>query len=683
MTAGGEAFFGQFIDDYYAECDEHLATARRVLLELEAAAGRPRSGPPDPASMRELFRSLHTLKGLAGMVGDACAERTSHALEEALREVERTSRAVRTDALDVLFAGVESLDRCVAARRAGEEEPDVTELLARLARLSSPSGQEPRDATTVTREADAPVAARTVYRFSFTPNPALSQRGIGVDVVRARLGTAGTVLDAKPRMVETRVVFDFRVDVPAEFAPDDGWAADGLTWELEPPVAEEEAPADLRSISAEHAIAAGSRGAAGASVVRVDLSRVDAVMRHVGDLVTTRSRLDDLLRRQGTDGGTATRDALEETSAAMERQLRLLREGVMRLRLVPVGEVFERLRFSVRDAIRESGKRVALVFHGETTEIDKLVVDRMLEPLLHLVRNAVAHGIEPPGDRVARGKPAEGTLTLRAVAAGDRIVIDIEDDGQGMDADRIAARAHEVGLLVPGETLSPDRLLELVCAPGFSTRDAADLTSGRGVGMDVVWSTVRALSGSLTLSTVPGEGTHFVIELPLTLMIVDALLVEVGAQQMAVPQPVLREILQIERSEIVSFESNEVIGYRDGVLPLVNLTRLFELPPSTRSTAYVLVVGTEQAPVGLMVDRLVELREIVVHPVTDPLVAVPGVAGATDLGDGRVSLILDAAAVVRLFHERREPQPRRRTPGPVRPVAHEARRSHPFGMSGD
>ena len=332
----------------------------------------------------------------------------------------------------------------------------------------------------------------------------------------------------------------------------------------------------------------------------------------------------------------------------------------MRLRLVPVGEVFERLRFAARDAIRESGKRVSLVFRGETTEIDKLVVDRMLEPLLHLVRNAVSHGIESAEERLALGKSPEGTLTLRASAAGDRIAIEVEDDGRGIDAARVAQRGRERGLLLPGDELTADRVLDVLCAPGFSTRDEADMTSGRGVGMDVVASAVRALAGQLWMHTVAGRGTRFVIELPLTLMILDALLVEIGGQQMAMPQPALREILQIERSAIITFESNEVVSYRGGVLPLVDLARLFDLPPGRRDTAYLLVVGTEESPMGLLVDRLIELREIVVHPVTDPLVTVPGVAGATDLGDGRVSLILDAAALIRLAHERREQRTRGR-----------------------
>jgi two-component system chemotaxis sensor kinase CheA len=369
--------------------------------------------------------------------------------------------------------------------------------------------------------------------------------------------------------------------------------------------------------------------------------------------VTCRSRLDEIVRQASTMDQSALLDELGEINAGMERELRQLREGVMRIRLVQVGEVFERLRFAARDAIRESGKQVRLVFHGQSTEIDKVVVDRMLEPLLHLVRNAVSHGIEVPAERVAAGKPVEGTLSLRAHASGDRIRIVIEDDGAGIDADAVATRARALGLLAGDAPPTDEQLLDVLCAPGFSTRNEADRTSGRGVGMDVVRSAVRALSGELSVESTPGRGTSFTIELPLSLMILDALLVDVGGQRMAVPQPALREVVQVDVASIVTFENNEVVRYRDGVLPIVHLARLFDFPLSSDARCYLLVVGSEAAPMGLRVDRLIGLREIVVHPVADPLVAMPGVAGATDLGNGQVSLILDTGALLRMAEEQR------------------------------
>lgn len=686
MTAGGEGFFGQFIEDYFSECDEHLATARRALLALESAVADGAPWPP----LHGLFRSLHTLKGLSGMVGDAAAERVAHALEDALRSLE-TEHAAGTDTagrLDLLFAGVTAIERCVDAHRKGEPRPDVGPLVAALERAASPAPQRARaqfdDAPDIaTREAQRTV----LHRFEFVPSAELTARGIGVEAVRTRLLALGAVLDAKPRIVANGVAFDFTVAVPGGVSPDARWIDDGIRWTIvddAPEAMDNEPEPGSASIEAKplHDGSAGARAptpfadaALAASVVRVELSRLDDVMRLVGDLVVSRSRMDDALRQATANGAAALLDVLAETNAAMERQLRRLREGVMRIRLVPVGEVFERLRFAARDTIRESGKQARLVFQGHSTEIDKVVVDRLMEPLLHLVRNALSHGIESADTRVKLGKPAEGTLTLRAAASGDRIHIIVEDDGAGIDMERVALRAHANGLLAPDETLTDERLLDVLCAPGFSTRDAADRTSGRGVGMDVVRSAVRALSGELTVESMAGRGTKFMIELPLTLMILDALLIDVSGQQMAVPQPSLREILQVDTASIVTFENNDIIRYRDGVLPIVTLARLFDFPETERASCYLLVVGSEAAPMGLRVDRLIGLREIVVHPVADPLVAMPGVAGATDLGNGRVSLILDTAALLQMAETQRELHAARTAAAEPRPFAGLSHRS--------
>ena len=647
MTAG-DSFFHQFIEDYFAECEEHLAHARKVLLSLEQAGS---DGPPDPVLLRQFLRSLHTLKGLSGMVGNAPAERVAHGLEEALRRAGEGGMSLSPRILDALFSGADLLERCVAAHRTGAAAPSEADSFEALDRLvPEPAAQT---AMTVFTEPLAPSTDSSeglehdaddslIYHFEFVPSVALRQRGVSVDGVQDRLRALGTLLEVKPRIIQGGVAFDFRVAVQSGRAPDASWLADGLRWtRMNPsPAAPESAPA----------------AATASSMVRVDLSRLNSVMRLVGDLLVSRSRLDEILKGASSDHGAARNERLEELSGAMERQLRQLRESVMRIRLVPVGEVFERLRFSVRDAIRESDKEIELVFRGQSTEIDKAVVDRMLEPLLHLVRNAVTHGIERPAERLASGKPRKGTLTLRAAAAGDRILIEVEDDGAGIDIDLVARHARSRGLIGADEPLLPEQLLDVLATPGFSTRSEVDMTSGRGVGMDVVRATIGALGGDMSLRTTIGEGTCFTIELPLTLMIVDALLVEIGGQLMAVPQPSLREILQIESASIVRLENNDVIPYMGSVLPLIHLTTLFGLPPANGNSTYVLVVGSEKAPMGLLVDRLHGLREIVVHPVVDPLVAMPGIAGATELGNGHVSLILDAGAVLRFAQQRRNSQ---------------------------
>jgi two-component system chemotaxis sensor kinase CheA len=316
------------------------------------------------------------------------------------------------------------------------------------------------------------------------------------------------------------------------------------------------------------------------------------------------------------------------------------------------------MRFAMRDIARETGKAINLEFSGQQTEIDKLVVDRMLEPLLHLVRNAASHGIESRADRIAAGKSPDGTIALRARASGDRIVLEVEDDGAGIDVQRVGQRARELGVWSPigarsTEAVPPDAVLDILCAPGFSTRETADMASGRGVGMAVVRTTIRGLGGELFVDSVYGQGTRFIIELPLTLMIADALIVEIGDQAMAIPQIALREILPLDPSSVTRLENNEVLSYRGRIVPLIDLNSLFSFPSRPGAPQHVLMVGNDHNVAGLLVNKVLGLREIVVHPVTDPLVTVPGVSGATELADGRVSLILDAAALVRGTRERR------------------------------
>jgi two-component system chemotaxis sensor kinase CheA len=669
-------FFGALMDDYFAECDEHLATLRRLLMELEQdEAARPFA----EESVRGVFRGLHTLKGLSGMVGFAESEAVAHALEDWLRQAAPERFIPPGTSLDVLFEGVALLERCLHARRDGAAPVDTGEFAEKIRtapadpdggerRAGTPAAAPPSPAAKLSAAESLRLEAALrrgdrVQTLEFVPTPELVARGMGVEAVRGRLGSVGEILQVAPRVLPGRgVAFHFLVALaPGAELPEE-WRDDGLDWTLPEAAAPAEAPAPA---------APGPERAAGAvsatsNVVRVGLPRLDELLRLVGELVISRSRLDDLLK-QSWNGGGVPLPALEEINAGMERQLRELREGVMRVRLVAVGEAFERMRFVVRDVANGAGKDVRVELSGQDTEIDKLVVERMMEPLLHLVRNAVSHGIESPAERVAAGKPPQGRLLLSAAAAGERVRIEVDDDGRGIDRAAVAARARQQGLDVPDGLLDDAALLDVLCAPGFSTREVADLASGRGIGMDVVRSTLRTLGGELFLASQAGRGTRFTVELPLTLMIVDALLVRIGEQTMAVPQPALLEVLQVEADDVVTFENNEVVRYRGRVLPLLRLRHLFRIGgDGARASFPVLVVGTEAQPIGLAVDRLAGLREIVVRALADPLVAVPGIAAATELGDGRVCLILDSAELVQLAHRAREGAlPRAAAPAPA------------------
>ena len=399
--------------------------------------------------------------------------------------------------------------------------------------------------------------------------------------------------------------------------------------------------------------AAGAPNAAISHVVRVDLARLDHLMQIVGDMVIARARLADSLSRVERHVPAAEWRAVQENALASDRQLRMLREGIMRVRMVPVGEIFRRMPLVVRDLARENGKRVKLELRGQATEIDKYLIERMMDPVLHLVRNAVSHGIEPPDVRTAQGKSPEGTITLSAAAVGDMVTLEVADDGYGVDEQAVVNKARQAGLSVPSGPLDAAAVLGLLCSPGFSTKEETDRASGRGVGMAVVKAMVEELSGTMALDTEPGRGTRFILRLPVTLAITDALIGRVGAEAFAIPQGSVREVIEIAEADVRQLEENEVVPYRDGALPIIRLSRLFGIASTARTDRlHVFVLGHGSAAMGIAVDRIVGQREIVVRTLADALVRVDGVSGATDLGDGRVVLILDPAVLARLTNQR-------------------------------
>jgi two-component system chemotaxis sensor kinase CheA len=298
----------------------------------------------------------------------------------------------------------------------------------------------------------------------------------------------------------------------------------------------------------------------------------------------------------------------------------------------------------VRDLARESEKKVQIVVEGQDTEIDKYVVERLKEPILHIVRNAISHGIEAPAERLRAGKSEEATLVLSAAASGQSVVIQIRDDGRGLDARKILARATSLGISVP-DTPTESDLLALITRPGFSTRDGVDRASGRGVGMTVVQRVVRDLAGSMSVESEPGQWTRFTLRLPLTLSIAETILVSAAGQTCAVPQAFVEEITQCNAADVRTIQDAEVMSYRDGVLPLVRLRRLFGADASSSPSLPVLVLGSERGLCGLIVDKVQGQREVVVRAMNDPLIQVPGVSGATELGDGRPVLILDPVSL--------------------------------------
>jgi two-component system chemotaxis sensor kinase CheA len=623
-------FFDQFLDDYYAECDEHLFSIRRSLVVLEEEVD---SRTVDRTVLDNLFRSFHTLKGISGMVGLGAAEQLAHHLESYLRELREGSVVLSAPGFEALSSGVSLLESVINARRKDQPIPAIDEIVARLQAVSSTSDRETMFDSAQTVETSDATATR--WQVEFTPTAALAERGVNVNSVRSRLQELGQLVQAKPVVKGAgEIAFEFMVATNAGQTALADLEADGLTFK---PAPVEPAPRAKDSLPVSTI--------APSSVVRVDLDRLDELMRLLGELVISRTRLEDQVTELKRVTPPAVWRRLQETSLSMGRQLRDLRESVMRVRMVQIGEIFERMTFVVRDLARESGKKIIVQLSGGKTEIDKFLVERMMDPLMHLVRNAISHGLETVAEREAQGKRSEGLLSLSAATAGEMIVIQIADDGRGIDRHLVLERAKARGLSNDNADTDDAALLDLICTPGFSTRDEADRESGRGVGMDVVRKAAEELGGRMSLVTKIGEGTTFTIQLPLTLAIAEALIVSVNGQRFAVPQSAVREVLEVESASTKVLENNEIISYRGKVLPLLRLARVFEMNVQRGEKFHVLVIGEETNAVGLAVDRIIGQREIVVRAIKDPLAQSRGIAGATELGDQRVVLILDITAL--------------------------------------
>jgi two-component system chemotaxis sensor kinase CheA len=389
--------------------------------------------------------------------------------------------------------------------------------------------------------------------------------------------------------------------------------------------------------------------AARSSTVRVDFSQLDHLLNLVGELIIFRTKLDEVGRElAGRLGG---REEGRDLVAAVQQVAGVsaqLQETVMDIRMLPIRHVFERFPRLVRDLARQQGKRVELIMEGEATRVDKAIIDQIGEPLLHMIRNSLDHGIETPAVRVARGKTPTGTILLSAAQESNHVLITIMDDGAGIDAQVVRRKAITRGLLKGDESLAERDLVQLIFSQGFSTAEQVGELSGRGVGLDVVLKSIERLNGLVEVETVPGVGSKFIIELPLTLAIISALLVESAGRTFAVPLAPVIESLKLTGRDIRSINGRETLRLRDRIIPLIRLADFFELPPAPPSERqYAVIVGRGDKRVGLVVDRLRGQQEVVIKPVDTAIAgasAAIALAGATIMGDGRVVLILDVAA---------------------------------------
>jgi two-component system, chemotaxis family, sensor kinase CheA len=667
-----------FIQEFLEEAKEHLFTIHNALLALERSitqSGGEELGLPRQETVEQLFRSFHSLKGLSAMIGLQPAAQLSHSMESVLLGIQKTEIDVTNTVLQALFDGVEKLEAVISTLSNPQSAiPGIEAEIAALSKFTT--GSKPKldsppapveSAAAISLESfladilkpypeiraglterdypavlDAILKGRSLSLGIFAPTTERSEEGVNVGQIRKELATAGELIKSIPLVTGSTVRFAFLIASSYPITPSQYPYLDWmilLPGRTAPQQDEGSAPVHPLAVEPE-----GHSRIAQTNLVRVDMHRLDELIQMVGELVVQRNAILDLITRLSVTSPGLRRE-LSHTMSQMDRTLRRMRDAILRTRMVPLAEVFSQMPLAIRDLARASGKDVHLFIEGEDTKIDKILVERLFDPLLHLVRNAVTHGIETPAERSVSGKPVRGQITLRGKPEGDHIRVEVSDDGRGIDREKIADRAIELGLIDSGQEISDTEMLDLICRPGFSTQAKADLGAGRGVGMDVVKRMVYTMSGALSMTTQPGQGTTFTIRLPLSLVILDAILVQVERETYAVPQGLIEEVIEINPEEITQIESGELLPYKDNALVIYRLARLFDLPPSgngaSKHHCYGLIVDVGDHRTVLLVDRLIGLREVVIRPVNDPLIVCPGVTGATELGNGQVVLILN------------------------------------------
>jgi two-component system chemotaxis sensor kinase CheA len=625
------------VETFRQEAQELLEEIEQGLLDLAHRPG-------DRDLVDAVFRGLHTLKGSGAMFGfDALAAFTHHC-ETAFDRVRKGEVAATPELVGAVLAAQDHMRALAEGRPASEATGEA--LLAELHRVVASAGDPAAAAAPA-------VTALNTWRVKFSlPADALvnGTRPLPLLDELRELGdcTVVAVTDAVPDfdvLVATECHLAWDVTLVTKHGRDAIedvfiFVIDDMTLDIQEISA---APVEIAAVvvavvetaaSAKDEAPVSEGRKAGGDTVRVPAERLDEMMDRVGELVIAQSRLKQL-------AASSSDIALRAVAEEIERLASEMRDTMMVVRMVPIAQLFGRFRRLIHDLARDTGKTIELSTEGETTELDKTVIERLADPLIHLIRNAADHGLETPEQRLAAGKSGTGQIVLAARQSGAEVVITITDDGRGVDRARVRAKAEENGLIQPGQVLSDSDLLQLIFAPGFSTAAAITNLSGRGVGMDVVKRTIEGLRGSIELTSTPGEGSVVSLRIPLTLAIIDGLLVRVGTGRYVIPLAAVEECVELSVEQDRRSTGRSLITLRDQLVPFIRLRSLFAtgLAPDPHQKVVVVAVGQER--VGLVVDQILGDHQTVIKPLSSFHADVGTFSGATILGDGGVALILD------------------------------------------
>ena len=643
----------QFHQTFFDESQEGLVSMESALLLIEqglSATQPSAAAATDPEVLNTIFRVVHSIKGGASTFGFGWVADFSHLLETLLDDVRAGSRRVDRHTAGLLLRSVDCLRILLANARSGKpvNAAAIEEVNAELETLHL----TPMSATAAV-VADA--AGPRAWRIRFLPKPDLFFSGNDPlrvlrelsDLGELRIETDLTRLPPWAALDPETCYLGWTLELSGNVTRDAitevfSWVAGDCELEVEP-IQDRPSSAELNNAAPRAAEddQAKSRGTS----IRVSTAKMDTLVDIVGELVITQTILNQTVAQFGPD----SLPRLSAGLAQLERNLRELQENVMRIRMLPIGFVFNRLPRLVRDISQQLGKQVELRISGEATELDKTVIERISDPLLHMVRNSLDHGIETPQERRAAGKPETACIRIDASQRGGHVIVEVEDDGRGLDQDKILKRAVDRGLVAANSKLSAEQIAELVFLPGFTTADSVSDLSGRGVGLDVVRNNIYSLGGNIDVRSSAGHGTHFTIRLPLTLAILDGLGVQVGSQTYILPLTSITESMALAQDQIRCLPGGEeIFQFRNEYVPLIRLRRVFGGAPGVddSNAGIVVVVEANGRRAGLLVDDLLGQQQIVIKSLESHYRRVDGISAATILGDGTVALILDIGGLV-------------------------------------
>jgi len=689
-NAGAGIDLSQFFQVFFEEAGENLDNMEQMLLSIDLESA-------DDETLNAIFRCAHSVKGGAATFGFKDVAELTHQMETLLDKLRRHELAPSAGMVDVLLASGDALKAQLARHQSGGgDEVDTADLLAQIKAYAdggTPPAAPVQAAPAPAPAAAAPATAKPALRqleLTVGPldNPAQADNLIELFSEITDLGTiealdAGRDADGVRRFKVLTASSDndlldlftfhvarehvklgplgpgygFHADAPGapppEAAPEAGYGffddAPGAPTDAAaaaPSAAPAAAPAAAKAEAPRAAVRAEPKAAAGAdTTLRVSIEKVDQLINLVGELVITQA----MLAQNGKTADSALTQQMASGLADLERNTRDLQEAVMSIRMIPMSMVFNRFPRMLRDLAGKLGKKVELVQVGEATELDKGLVEKITDPLTHLVRNSCDHGIELPAERVAKGKPEHGTITLAASHQGGSIVIEVRDDGKGLNRAKLLAKAREKGIDAP-DSMSDADVWALIFAPGFSTAEVVTDVSGRGVGMDVVKKNITALGGTVEIDSAEGYGMSVKVRLPLTLAIMDGMSIGVGDEGYILPLASVVESFQVKPDMVKTIgNSARVVRVREEYLPVVELERVFDVPrfDFEHVADIMVVVEAEGERIALLVDALLGQQQVVVKNLEANYRKVEHVSGATILGDGRVALILDMGSLVR------------------------------------